>query len=146
MILPAPSDTLERLKRIICEIGLTPQNIMEFEDCEIISDLMEEEAVSSVKDEELRRVLGEMRRLHEGIRRRNYPEYQRAAEEIFSRIGRIDRVFKYHEAEQLAKSLGEEEVARVKDARLRDTYLALRHVHDGIAGKKAKVLGSMDLH
>jgi len=145
IMLSAPSDQHERLKKIINEIGLTPQNIMEFEDCEIISDLMEEDAVSSVKDEELRRILREMRRLHEGLRKINYTEYHRAAEEIFSRIEKRDWVFKYHEVEQLAKSLSEEEMARVKDARFRDTFLALRHVHDGIALKKARVISRMGL-
>ena len=141
----APSDQLERLKKIINEIGLTPQNIMEFEDCEIISDLMDEDAVSSVKDEELRRILGEMRRLHEWVRKINHAEYHRAAEEIFSRIGKRGWVFKYHKAEQLAESLGEEEMGGVKDAGLRDAFLALRHVHDGIALKKARVISRMDL-
>jgi hypothetical protein len=145
IILSVSSDPLERLKKIIDEIGLTPQNIMEFENCEIISDLMEEGAVSSVKDEELRRILSEMRRLHEGVRRSNYAEYHRAAEEIFSRIRKRDWVFRYHEAEQLAKTLGEKGMAGVKNERLRDTCLALRHVHDGIALKKASVISRMNL-
>jgi hypothetical protein len=106
---------------------------------------MDEDAVSSMKDEELKRILREMRRLHEGVRKRNYTEYHRAAKGIFSRIGRRDWVFKYHEAEQLAKKLDEDKMAEVKDPRLRNTCQALRHIHDGIAMKKARVIGRMDL-
>lgn len=138
-------DRLDRLRTIVDEIGLTPENIMEFEECEIVSDLMEEGAVLSLEDEELRGTILEMRRLHEGIRKSNHAEYQRLAEELFSKLGRREWALKYHEAEGLARSLSEGEVARLGDEGLRRAYAALRHVHDGVAQKKAAVIARMSL-
>jgi DNA-binding TFAR19-related protein (PDSD5 family) len=42
---------------IIDEIKLTPNDIEKYEECEIISDLLDEEILRSIDDEELRTIL-----------------------------------------------------------------------------------------
>jgi hypothetical protein len=65
-------ESLKRAIKIINEVKLAPQDVEAYERCEIISDLMDDEMLKKVDDEELRKILQEMRRLHVEVRRMNY--------------------------------------------------------------------------
>lgn len=50
-----PEDAIRKATEIIREVKLTPQNVEEYEECEIISDLMDDEMLKHVEDEEAAR-------------------------------------------------------------------------------------------
>ena len=134
-----------KLIEIIEEIGLTPESVDAYEDCEIIADLMDESTIAKVNDAHLRSTLMEMRRLHADIRLMNQPAYIDKAAELFGKIPKCKHVLKYHEAEQLCKSLGEQDLMGISDPVLRATLRSLSHVHDVISEKKANVLRQVRL-
>lgn len=135
-----------KINKIIVEIGLTPKNIMQYEECEIITDLMDEDIINKVSDLQFRTLLKKMRALHEEIRKMNYEAYIRTAEEIYQRIPNKEDVLKYHDAEQISKILTDDDLIHIEDNRLRDTIRSLQHVHDNIAEKKANVITRMNLY
>jgi hypothetical protein len=136
----------DHIEKIILEIGLTPDNVLDYEECEIIVDLMDDEVINEVEEEEFRNILRRMRVLHLEVRKMNINEYIRAAKEIFQRIPNKEYVLKYHEAEQISKMFTDEDLAQIEREHLRDTIQSLRHVHDNLAEKKANVIQRMNLY
>ncbi|MBM5804563.1 MAG: hypothetical protein FJZ49_00590 [Candidatus Verstraetearchaeota archaeon] len=141
-----PEDAIRRAAEIITEVKLTPQDVEAYERCEIISDLMDDEMLRQVDDEELRKILQEMRRLHVEVRRMNYAAYIDVAKELFGKIPDKRYVLKYHELEGLCKKIGEQEIRRIKDANVRGTLVKVKHIHDDIANKKANVIRRIKLY
>jgi hypothetical protein len=139
-------NNINKINGIIEEIGLTPTNIMQYEECEIITDLMDDDIVNEVTDQQFRILLKKMRALHEEIRKMNYDEYIRTAVDIYQRIPNKEDVLKYHDAEQISKLLTDTDLTRIQDNQLRNTIRALQHVHDNIAEKKANVIKRMNLY
>ncbi|UCH38085.1 MAG: hypothetical protein JSV76_02680 [Candidatus Bathyarchaeota archaeon] len=139
-------NNVNKINRIIEEIGLTPKNIMQFEECEIITDLMDDDIVNEVPDQQFRILLKKMRALHEEIRKMNYGEYIQTAVDIYQRIPNKEDVLKYHDAEQISKLLTDTDLTCIQDNQLRNTIRALKHVHDNIAEKKANVIRRMNLY
>lgn len=68
IIMPETGNPLETAERIIKEIKLSPENIGAYEDCEIITDLMDEDMLNQINDQDFRRLLHDMRRLHSEVR------------------------------------------------------------------------------
>ena len=132
--------------KIINELKLTPKSVEEYEDCEIISDLMDDEMMKHIEDEEFRRVLWEIRRLHVEVRRMNYAAYIDMAKELLGKIPDMRYVLRYHELERLSKKINEDEIGQVRDANIRDTLVKVVHIHDDIVNKKANVLKMIRLH
>jgi hypothetical protein len=146
IVVESSENSVDKITKIIIEIGLTPKNIMHYEECEIIADLMGEEIITEVPDLQFRILLKKMRALHEEIRQMDYEEYIRTAVDIYQRIPNIEDVLKYHDAEQISKHLTDADLIHIENDRLRDTLQALRHVHDNIAEKKANVIRRMKLY
>jgi hypothetical protein len=136
---------IERAVKISKEIGLSVDNVDLYEDCEIIADLIDDEAVKTIEDERFRALIAEMRRLHSEMRRMNYAAYVSAARDIFSRIPKPENVLKYHELEGICSRLSDEEIKAVGDAATRDALEKVKHAHDGIAAKKAKTMTRIKL-
>jgi hypothetical protein len=145
-MLESSVSNLDRITKIIVAIGLTPKNIMHYEECEIITDLMDVDIINEVPDPELGAILKRMRVLHEDIRKMNHAEFIRTATELFQRIPKKEYVLKYHDAEQISKLLPDEDVIHIKDEQLRETIQSLKHVHNHIAEKKANVIKRMNLY
>ena len=83
--------------KIIDELTLTAEDIEKYEECEIISDLMDGEILRSIDDETLRKILVKMRALHSEVRRMNYPAYIDMTKSLFEKIPKKNYVLKYHE-------------------------------------------------
>jgi hypothetical protein len=139
-------DAIRKATKIINELKLTPKSVEEYEDCEIISDLMDDEMMKHIEDEEFRRVLWEIRRLHVEVRRMNYAAYIDMAKELLGKIPDMRYVLRYHELERLSKKINENEIGQVRDANVRDTLVKVVHIHDDIVNKKANVLKMIRLH
>jgi hypothetical protein len=139
-------DAIRKATKIINELKLTPKSVEEYEDCEIISDLMDDEMMKHIEDEEFRRVLWEIRRLHVEVRRMNYAAYIDMAKELLGKIPDMRYVLRYHELERLSKKINEDEIGQVRDANIRDTLVKVVHIHDDIVNKKANVLKMIRLH
>jgi hypothetical protein len=138
-------DTIRKITKIINELKLNPKNVDEYEACEIISDLMEDDMIKYIEDKELRMVLQEMRRLHVEVRRMNYNAYIEMAKELLGKIPEMKYVLKYHELERLSKKINEKEIEQIRDTNVKDTLLKIVHVHDDIANKKAAVIRKIKL-
>jgi len=146
IIMPETENPLETAKRIIEEIKLTPENIDAYEDCEIITDLIDEDILNQINDQDFRKLLHNMRRLHSEVRRMNYPAYISMARELFRKIPDKNHILRYHEVEQLSKRIREQEIMQIKDVKLRETLERLKHIHDDIAIKKANIIRRMNLY
>jgi hypothetical protein len=138
-------DALRKATEIINELKLTPKDIDEYEDCEIISDLMDDDMISHVEDGEFRRVLQEMKRKHLEIRRMNYAAYIDMAKELFMKIPNMKYILRYHELEKLSKKFNDKGIEQIKDTDVKEILLKIVHVHDDIANKKANVIRKVKL-
>ena len=146
IVMSETGNPIEIAERIINEIKLTPENIDAYEDCEIITDLMDNDVLDEIDDQDFRRLLEDMRRLHSEVRRINYTVYINMARELFGKIPDKNCILRYHEVEQLSKRITEQEIMQIKDVRLRETLKRLKHIHDDIATKKANIIRRMNLH
>ncbi|MDD1766816.1 MAG: hypothetical protein LUQ00_02740 [Candidatus Methanomethyliaceae archaeon] len=138
-------DAIRKATKIINELKLTPKGADEYEDCEIISDLMDDEMMKHIEDEEFRRVLWEIRRLHVEVRRMNYAAYIDMAKELLGKIPDMKYVLRYHELERLSKKINEKEIKLIRDPNVRDTLFKVVHIHDDIVDKKANVIRMIKL-
>jgi len=132
--------------KIINELRLTPEEIEKYEECEIISDLMDEETLKSIDDEVLRKIILQMRTLHLEVRRMNYAAYIEMAKSLFGKIPNRNYVLKYHELEELSKKLNGDEIKKIREENVRDTLLNIKHVHNNIAEKKANVIRRIKMY
>jgi len=146
MAMSETGNPLEIAERIIKEIKLTPENVDAYEDCEVIADLMNEDVLNEINDQDFRKLLQDMRRLHSEVRRMNYPVYVNIARELFEKIPDKNYILRYHEVEQLSRRIREQEIMQIKDAKLRETLERLKHIHDDIAIKKANIIRRMNLY
>lgn len=137
---------LASAKKIVSELKLTPEDVDKYEECEIICDLIDREALREIEDEELRRILARMRALHAEVRKANYPAYAEAAKSLFDKLPNKNCVLKYHALEGLSREISDEEIRRIKDESLRYTLAKVKHVHDNIAEKKANVIRRIKLY
>lgn len=146
MAMSETGNPIEIAERIIKEIKLTPENIDAYENCEIITDMMDEDVLNEINDQDFRKLLQDMRRLHSEVRRMNYPVYINMARELFEKIPDENYILRYHEVEQLSKRIKEQEIMQIKDVKLRETLERLKHIHDDIAIKKANIIRKMKLY
>lgn len=146
MAMSETGNPIEIAERIIKEIKLTPENIDAYENCEIITDMMDEDVLNEINDQDFRKLLQDTRRLHSEVRRMNYPVYINMARELFEKIPDENYILRYHEVEQLSKRIKEQEIMQIKDVKLRETLERLKHIHDDIAIKKANIIRKMKLY
>uniref|UniRef100_A0A7C3J3I3 Uncharacterized protein n=1 Tax=Candidatus Methanomethylicus mesodigestus TaxID=1867258 RepID=A0A7C3J3I3_9CREN len=137
-------ETIERCIEFAKEIRMTADLVQAYEDCERVSDLICDEALSTVEDPDLRNVIREMRALHYKVREKYFRSYARKAEELFCRIPSKANVLKYHEIEELLNGVSDEEIERVSDGSMREILLKIKHVHDkGHSERKLQILSEI---
>ncbi len=137
---------VEKAVRIIREIELAPEDVEKYENCEIISDLLNNEMLGLIEDLDLRKVIRQMRNLHREIRKENYRGYVHTTKELFGKILRADYVLRYHQLEQLSNKLNDSEIKKIRDKKIREVLQKVKHVHENIADKKANLIKKMNIY
>ena len=135
---------LKRAVEIVQELGLTPENMDGFEDCEFICGLIAPRASLSSSAPEIWETAHWVRSLHGEFYKGEDQAYAQAARDIFAQLpgeGNAKEVITtYHQLEQLHRHISEESLATLADARVRDTILALRHIHDNPEKRRARIV------
>lgn len=132
--------------KIINELKLTLEEIEKYEDCEIISDLLDDENVKSIDDETLRKILIKMRDLHSEVRRNNYAAYTNMAKSLFEEIPNKTYILKYHTLEGLSNKISDNEIKQIKEKNIQNIIVKVKHIHDNIAEKKANVIRQIKIY
>jgi 4'-phosphopantetheinyl transferase EntD len=135
--------TVNRAQEIIRSLGLTAENVELFEDCERILHEVFSYSFSSSEQSEMLDAARWAHSLHESIYKERFPKYVEAAKDVFARLPVNDNartiVTVYHQLEQLAKEIGDKELALIEDARIREAVRAVRQVHDNNFVKKTRL-------
>jgi uncharacterized protein YoxC len=134
---------LDRAVEIVKELGLTVQNLDDYENTELICDFIA--PFGSQEDEVFQTAVWEAA-LHLSMPRLNrqerYKAHVRAFQDIFSRLpARGDPkhiVTVYHQLEQMVHELDEKDLASL-DAETRDALQAVKRVHADLAAKAARL-------
>ena len=134
---------LRRAVEIVRELGLTAQNVADYEDTELVSSLI---APFGTKNDEVYETAAWVSDLHAmpGLINRitQYQEYVRAFRDVFAGLPKhgdprqIATI--YHQLEQLNKELDDANLASV-DANTREALQALRRVHDNPEDREAQL-------
>lgn len=135
---------LKRAVEIVEQLGVTPGNMHLFEDCELICNLIAPRPSHSTVAPEIWETAQWVRSLHEEWAKVEGQAYTEAARGIFAQLpggGNPKEVITtYHQLEQLHRHISEESLATLADARVRDTILALRHIHDNPEKRRARIV------
>jgi hypothetical protein len=132
---------LRRAVEIVRELGITAQNLADYEDTELICSLI---APFGSRADEIYQTAAWVSDLHAipGLVNRNvrYPEYLRAFRDIFERLpvhGNPRHIATtYHQLEQLNKELDDAALGSL-DPDVREALRALRNVHDQPEAREA---------
>ncbi|WP_455285858.1 hypothetical protein [[Eubacterium] cellulosolvens] len=134
---------VSRAEEIVRQLDLAPENIELFEDCERILHEVFSYSFPSYEETEILTVSRWVHELHEPIYRERFPSYLKAAEDVLARLpvsgNAKDLVTKYHQLEQLAKEIGDKELASIEDARFKETIKGIWSVHDSNLAKKTRL-------
>ncbi|MBI2303213.1 MAG: hypothetical protein HYU86_00505 [Chloroflexi bacterium] len=134
---------LKRATELVEQLGLTPQNVDLFEECEAISGLIAPR-MSPTTEEEVWQTVSWVHQLHLGRYQEKYRAYAAAARDIFAHLptpGHPQEVITaYHQLEQLCHSLEEGDIAAISEPATRETLLAVKHVHDDLPAKWAGII------
>jgi len=134
---------VNRAQEIIRRLGLTAENIELYEDCERISHEVFSYSSPSTEESEMLAVSKWAHSLHEPIYKERFPKYIEAAKDVFARLpisgDAKGIVTAYHQLEQLAKEIGDRELASIKDTSIRETIRAVWGVHDNNLAKKTRL-------
>lgn len=140
---------VNRAQEIIRRLDLTAENIELFEDCERILHDVSSYSFPSSEESEMLTTAKWAHSLHESIYKERLPKYVEAAKDVFARLpvnyDAKSIVTAYHQLEQLAKEIGDKELASIQDARLRETIEAVQKIHDNNLAKKTRLKGSYGL-
>lgn len=132
-----------RAQEIVKQLHLTGDNVELFEDSERILHEVYSYSFESSEESELLTVSRWVHKLHEPIYQKRFPKHLEAAKDVFARLpvsgNRKDTVTTYHQLEQLAKELGEQELTSIEDANIRETIKAVWTVHDNNLAKKTRL-------
>jgi hypothetical protein len=134
---------VNRAQEIIRRLDLTAENIELFEDCERILHDVFSYSFPSSEESEMLAVSRWTHSLHQQIYTERFPKYIGAAKDVFARLpvsgDAKDIVTAYHQLEQLAKEIGDKELASIEDVSIRETIKAVWGVHDNNLAKKTRL-------
>lgn len=134
---------VNRAQEIIRHLDLTAENTELYEDCERILHEVFSYSFPSSEESEMLTTAKWAHSLHESIYKQRFPRYVEAAKDVFARLPVNDDarsvVTAYHQLEQLAKEIGNKELASIEDARARETIKAVQKVHDNNLAKKTRL-------
>ncbi len=135
---------LKRAVDLVEELGVTPGNMHLFEDCELICNLIAPRPSHSTVAPEIWETAQWVRSLHEEWDKVEGQAYTEAARDIFAQLpgrGNAKEVITtYHQLEQLHRHISDESLTTLADAGVRDTILALKHIHDNPAERRARLV------
>jgi hypothetical protein len=130
-----------RAREIVKQLKLNRDNVQLFEDSERILHEVYSYSYASSDESELLGLSRWVHQLHEPIYKERLPKYLEAAKDVFARLpvkGKArDIVTMYHQLEQLAVKIDEEELASIQDPNVRETLKAMCRVHEANLGKKS---------
>jgi len=118
------------------KLGIPAQDVQKFEDCERVTDMLQEEHIDAIRDAELQRVVRLMKREHKGIRAQHSEPFVKKAESLYGLLPSYDAVIDYHMLEQELESVDDATIDRVDDPGLKKLLLSVKHVHDKGHGKR----------
>jgi hypothetical protein len=135
--------TLARILDIVKELGVTPDNVDDYEATEAISAQI---APFGSREDDVFQTAVWISSLHEGLARsgrdERYQAHVRAFRDIFARLpvrGEPKRIATtYHQLEQLSRELDEPALASLTPE-IRDVIQAVNHVHDNMPTKVARL-------
>ena len=134
---------VNRAQEIVRHLDLTAENTELYEDCERILHEVFSHSFPSSEESEMLTAAQWAHSLHEPIYKERYPKYVEAAKDVFARLpvnyDAKSIVTAYHQLEQLAKEIGDKELASIQDARVRETLKAVQEVHDNNLAKKKRL-------
>lgn len=129
-----------RAGEIVKQLNLNRDNVQLFEDSERILHEVYSYSYASSDENELLTLSRWVHQLHEPIYKERFPKYLQAAKDVFAQLpvggNARDIVTTYHQLEQLAVEIGEEELALIQDPNVRETVKAMWTVHDANLAKK----------
>lgn len=136
-------ETLARVLDIVRELGVTPDNVDDYEATETISAQI---APFGSREDDVFQTAVWISSLHEGLPRsgrdERYQAYVIAFRDIFARLpiqGEPKHIATtYHQLEQLSRELDEATLASL-NPETRDVIQAVNHVHDNMATKVARL-------
>lgn len=135
-----PPDSLKKSIDLARKLRISPKDVQKFEDCERVTDMLQEEHIDAIKDQGLQRTVRLMKREHGGIRAQHSEPFVKKAESLFRLLPRYDAVIDYHMLEQELEGVDDAEIDRLTDPGLKKLLLSVKHVHDKNHGKrKAKI-------
>lgn len=134
---------LNRAVEIVKELGLTVQNLDDYEDTELICDFI---APFGRQDDDVFKTAVWEANLHMSMPRLNrqerYKAHVQAFRDVFSRLpAKADPkhiVTVYHQLEQMVHELDEKDLASL-DGETRDALRAVKRVHADLAAKAARL-------
>ncbi|MBI4187088.1 MAG: hypothetical protein HY530_06265 [Chloroflexi bacterium] len=134
---------LRRAEEIVGELGVAAQNVDDFEDTELISQLI---VPFGSRDDEVYQASSWVSSLHMGMKQvrhdERYQAHARAFRDIFSRLpvkGEPKHIATvYHQLEQLSRELDEAELASIAPG-VREAVKAVKRVHDGVENKLTRL-------
>ncbi len=134
---------LSRAVEIVRELKLTPQNLNDYENTELVSTII---CPFGSRTDEVYRAAAWISDLHgfPGLINPNarYGDYAKAFEDVFARLpaeGDPKQVATtYHQLEQLNKELKDTDLSSV-DVATKSTLQALRRVHEDAPGREAEL-------
>ncbi len=141
---------LKRAEEIIVELALSPDNVDDYENTEIITRLIC--PFGSMGDEVYKTAVW-VSDLHMSVRKPNrfeesYQAHVRAFQDILSRLPVKGEprhiVTTYHQLEQLGREVDSNDLASV-EPKIREALLAVNQVHEGAQSKEAKLRQRYDL-
>jgi len=131
---------LERCEAMAREIGITKDQVQEYEDCERISDILGDDIVRLIDDVELRTTIIKMRRLHRKIRAQHSAPFISKAKDLYGKLPAMEHVLAYHCLEQLLEKIDDSSIEAITDPEMRALMSSIKHVHDkGYAERKAQI-------
>jgi hypothetical protein len=134
---------MRRAQEIVKLLGLTPQTVELFEDCERISHAVAAYSFPSFEGGDILETCRWVHRLHEPLYRERIPRYLAAAKDILGKLpvkGDVRAaITDYHQLEQLLDEIGDEELASIADKNVRQILKAVKLVHDNNLAKKTNL-------
>jgi len=130
--------------RLAKKLGISADDVEKFEDCERVTDMLQDEYIEAIGDEELRRAVRLMKKEHAPIRAQHPEPFARKAESLYGLLPSYDAVIWYHRLEQGLEGVDGAALEQVRDPGMRSLLLAVKHVHDRGHGKrKAQIYRSI---
>jgi hypothetical protein len=131
-----PPELLKKCLDLVNKLGISANDVQKFEDCERVTDMLQEEYIGAIKNAELRRVVQTMKKAHEGIRVQHSEPFVKKTESLYRLLPKYSAVLDYHVLEQTLETIDDSSLEQIKDPKLRKLLMTVKHVHGKGHGKR----------